>query len=79
MKLLFITILITSSLFGFGTAIKWMSTLEDAKEFAQVEKKPILLFIHSTACFYCTVLEEKVFPDKGLQEHLKKRLYTFSP
>ena len=72
MRLIFVILLFVSSLFGYGTAIKWMSTLEDAKEIAQVEKKPILLFIHSTACFYCTVLEEKVFPDKELQAHLKK-------
>ncbi|MBL0708887.1 MAG: thioredoxin family protein [Sulfurimonas sp.] len=72
MRLLLFTILTVSHLFGFGTAINWMTTLEDAKEAAKHEKKPIMLFIHSTACFYCTVLEEKVFPDKGLQEYLKK-------
>jgi len=72
LRLLFVTITMITSLFGYGTAIDWMSRLETAKEIAKVEKKPILLFIHSTACFYCTVLEKKVFPDKELQKQLKK-------
>ncbi len=72
MKLFMISILVASHLFGFGTAIDWMSNLGDAKDMAKQERKPIMLFIHSTACFYCTVFEEKVFPDKGLQKHLRK-------
>jgi len=72
MRLIFIIVLSFSSLFGYGPAIKWLTTLESAKEIAIEEKKPIMLYIHSTACFYCTVLEKKVFPDKGLQEHLRK-------
>jgi len=47
LKLLFIAVLFTSSLFGYGTAIKWISTLEDAKEFLFDESKaktPGLMF-----------------------------------
>jgi len=72
LKLLLVSLLFISSLFGFGTAIDWMSNLEHAKELAKRDKKPILLFIHSTACFYCGVLEQKVFPDVALQKRLKK-------
>lgn len=61
-----------NSLFAYGTAIDWMANLGDAKELAKRDKKPIMLFIHSTACFYCTVLENKVFPDKSLQEKAQK-------
>ena len=67
--LLFLTV---NLLFAYGTAIDWMANLGHAKELAKRDKKPIMLFIHSTACFYCTVLEEKVFPDTSLQEKIKK-------
>jgi len=52
--------------------LEWMHNLDDAKELALKEKKPIILFLHSRRCFYCPIMIEKVFPDPKLQEFLKK-------
>lgn len=48
----------------------WMNNLEEAKEIAQKEKKPIILFLHSQRCFYCPKLIEEVFPDPKVQKFL---------
>lgn len=72
MRIILFLFMTLNSLFAYGTAIHWESNLNHAKELAKKNKKPIMLFIHSTACFYCTVLEEKVFPDKSLQEKIQK-------
>ncbi len=39
----------------------WMNNLNDAKELALKEKKPIILFLHSRRCFYCPKIIEGVF------------------
>ena len=52
--------------------LEWMHNLDDAKELAQKEKKPIVVFLHSRRCFYCPKVIEEVFPDPKLQAFLKK-------
>ncbi len=58
--------------------LKWMNNLEDAKELAYKEKKPIILFLHSRRCFYCPKLIEEVFPDPKLQKYLKNNFVLLS-
>lgn len=55
----------------FASLDGWRTNLNDAKEIALHEKKPIILFLHSPRCFYCPKIIENVFPDKNLQKFLK--------
>jgi len=61
-----------------GARLEWMNNLDDAKELALQEKKPIILFLHSRRCFYCPKLIEEVFPDPELQRFLKKNFVLLS-
>ena len=48
----------------------WMQNLNDAKEKALKEHKPIILFLHSRRCFYCPKMIEEVFPDPKVSAFL---------
>ncbi|ADV46608.1 thioredoxin family protein [Nitratifractor salsuginis] len=61
-----------------GGELAWMSNLDDAKELALQEKKPIILFLHSRRCFYCPKMIEEVFPDPQLQKFLKENFILLS-
>ena len=56
----------------------WMNNLEDAKELAQKQKKPIILFLHSKRCFYCPKLIENVFPKPKVRKFLKDNFIQLS-
>jgi len=76
-------LLILLSLAALGASagaapLEWMNNLEDAKEIALKEKKPIILFLHSRRCFYCPKLIEEVFPDPELQKFLKEHFILLS-
>ena len=62
----------------YAEKLEWMNNLNDAKELALQEKKPIILFLHSRRCFYCPKLIEEVFPDLELQRFLKKNFVLLS-
>jgi len=62
----------------YAEKLEWMNNLDDAKELALQEKKPIILFLHSRRCFYCPKLIEEVFPDLELQRFLKKNFVLLS-
>lgn len=74
MRLVFITFLIISSLFGdmIKLSTDWYRNLGEAKEKALELKKPIFLFLHSRDCFYCPKMIENVFPDPRLVEQLNR-------
>lgn len=76
MKLFLSFLLIVS--FSFGETLKWMHNLDEAKKYAKIAKKPIILFIHSRNCYYCPVLREKVFVVQSVQEYLKKNFILLS-
>ncbi len=63
---------------AYAAKLEWMNNLNDAKEIALQEKKPIILFLHSRRCFYCPKMIEEVFPDPKLQEFLKKNFVLLS-
>ncbi len=50
----------------------WRNNVEDAKEAAKEEKKPIILFLHSRSCFYCPKIIEQVLPNPKLKKFLDK-------
>ena len=62
----------------FAKELEWMNNLEDAKELAYKEKKPLIVFLHSRRCFYCPKIIEEVFPDPKLQEFLKSNFILLS-
>ena len=66
--LLLFTLFITTI---FASLDGWKTNLNDSKELAYKEKKPVILFLHSPRCFYCPKIIENVFPDKKLQIFLK--------
>ena len=66
------------SLGAHAADLEWMHNLEDAKELALQEKKPIVIFLHSRRCFYCPKLIEEVFPNPKLQEFLTKNFVLLS-
>jgi len=80
MRLLFISFLIISSLFGdmIELSSDWYRNLGEAKEKAVELKKPILLFIHSRNCFYCPKMIENIFPTPKLAEHLNRDFVLLS-
>ncbi len=72
-KILIVIVLAGWVLTGLHAAkLEWMTNLEDAKELALKEQKPIVIFLHSRRCFYCPKVIEEVFPDPKLQRFLKK-------
>ncbi len=56
----------------------WMDNLTEAKEKAQKEKKPIIMFLHSRRCFYCPKMIEEVFPDPKVKTFLEKNFVQLS-
>jgi len=76
LKLLILMGLLLSSM--FSSPLVWKHNLEDAKELAKKEKKPIILFIHSRNCYYCPIMIEKIFPDKKLQNYLNENFIALS-
>ncbi len=76
--LLFSCLLLLTPPTASADTLEWMNNLEDAKELALREKKPIILFLHSRRCFYCPKLIEEVFPDPELQDFLKKHFILLS-
>ena len=73
-KLFIIIILIINANFVFGAndiVDGWETDLESAESNAIRLKKPIILFLHSTSCFYCPKVIENVLPNPKLAKFLK--------
>jgi thioredoxin-related protein len=56
----------------------WMDNLNEAKEQALKERKPIILFLHSRRCFYCPKMIEEVFPDPKVAKFLEENFVRLS-
>lgn len=48
---------------SFGCDINWSSSLAEAKKVSAKTKKPILVFIASITCPYCTKMSNETFYD----------------
>ncbi len=70
--LLFIMFTFTLSLFGSELGIDWRNDVNDAKEAAKKQKKPIIVFLHSRSCFYCPKIIEQVLPNPKVKKFLNK-------
>ena len=64
--------------FVFGAKLEWMHDLDEAKKYAKMSRKPVILFLHSRNCFYCPKLREEVFPNSKLQKYLKENFILLS-
>jgi len=61
-------LLLLASSFSFGCEIKWQNSLDAAKKASAKTKKPILVFVSSPTCPYCTIMSETTFEDEGVCE-----------
>ncbi len=62
----------------YAERLEWMNNLEDAKETALQQNKPLIVFLHSRRCFYCPKIIEEVFPNPKLQKFLKSNFILLS-
>ncbi|NPA74234.1 MAG: thioredoxin family protein [Epsilonproteobacteria bacterium] len=72
MKAILVAIFLVVSSFSSELGIDWRNNVDDAKEAAIREKKPIILFLHSRSCFYCPKIIENVLPDSKVDAFLEK-------
>ncbi len=58
-----ITSLCILSSIAFGCDVNWQNSLAEAKSISAKTKKPILVFISSITCPYCTKMSNETFSD----------------
>jgi thioredoxin-related protein len=76
-KILFL--ILPLAILGASEAVpNWMNNLDDAKELALKERRPIILFLHSRRCFYCPKIIEGVLPDENLKKFLNENFITLA-
>lgn len=63
-KILFAATLLSSV--AFGCEIEWQNSLSQAKKLSSKTKKPIMVFVTSTTCPYCTIMSETTFEDEAV-------------
>ncbi len=71
-KFLVFTLFLCLSVSAAELGIDWMNSVDEAKEVAKREKKPIILFLHSRSCFYCPKIIEQILPDPKVKRFLDK-------
>ena len=59
-----------------GEKIEWQRSLTEAKRVAQESGKPMLIFVTSAGCRYCTQMKQTTLVDPGLVEEVNE---TFVP
>lgn len=60
---------------GAAQSIDWISLIEAQKLAAQQNKK-VMVFAEADWCPYCKRMHKEVFPDKSVQDSLKKYFYA---
>lgn len=58
---------------AFGCEIKWQNSLSAATKEAAKTKKPIMVFVSSLTCPYCTIMSEKTFGDESVCEFVNSK------
>lgn len=72
MKKLLLAVTLLSS-FCFSCEIKWYNSIEAAKKESLKTKKPIMAFVSSTTCPYCTTMSESTFADSVVCSEVMRR------
>lgn len=64
LKIFFAVSLLAS--FSFGCEIGWNHSLASAKKASATSKKPIMVFVTSMTCPYCTIMSETALADEDV-------------
>ncbi len=56
----------------FGCEIAWQNSLDSAKKLSSSSKKPIMVFVASQTCPYCTMMLETTFEDESVCKEINK-------
>jgi uncharacterized protein YyaL (SSP411 family) len=71
MKKIILVILLT--LFAISAPINWQTNIDKAIEVAKKEQKNILVFINSSSCPYCEMMEDEIFNKEEDAKYLTKK------
>ena len=52
--------------------VEWLDSYEEAFKQSSIENKPILVDFYTNWCYWCEVLDKKVYPDSLVEEVLKQ-------
>ncbi|MDF1874606.1 thioredoxin family protein [Sulfurimonas sp. SAG-AH-194-I05] len=74
MKILFVCILLTASLFSQG--IQWEKDFETGLANAKKQNKPTLFVYSRHSCHYCRVLDENTFKDPAVIKALNENFIS---
>ena len=72
LKIVFLSIALCAS-FSFGCDISWKNSLVAAKKTAAISKKPIMVFVSSPTCPYCTMMSETTLGDESVCELVNEK------
>lgn len=61
------------SLSLFGCDIAWQNSLSSAKKLSSQNKKPIMLFVASPTCPYCTMMLQTTFEDDAVCNEINQK------
>jgi thioredoxin-related protein len=67
LKNIFLSVALCAS-FSFGCDLNWTNSLAMAKTASVTTKKPIMVFVSSPTCPYCTMMSETTLQDKTVCE-----------
>jgi thioredoxin-related protein len=65
--------LLFATSFSFGCDIKWQNSIATAKRLSQAERKPIMVFVTSPTCPYCTIMSEATLKDEEVCELINSK------
>ncbi|MDR0229145.1 MAG: thioredoxin family protein [Flavobacteriaceae bacterium] len=79
MKIYTVVFFIVSCCFGVSVygQPKTM-TFPELEKAMKIEPKPVVVFLHTTWCSYCTLMEKKTLKDKDVEQQLNSKYYYVS-
>lgn len=69
---IFFAIALCSSL-SFGCEIEWKNSISVAKKASAISKKPIIAFVSSPTCPYCTIMSETTLANESVCELINSK------
>ncbi len=65
--------LVLAASFSFGCDIKWQNSIAAAKKISGATQKPIMVFVTSPTCPYCTIMSEATLKDEEVCELINSK------